>query len=357
MLLGTFCVVSNKYVKEKNTKKSTSTYLNIYEYKNLKKRTEEGNDWTPAIKRALKDLKEKNGGTLYFPFGIYYISNIIVPSNVTLLFDSPGVQYDYKLSSPSCFKVIEGTKGYSIIFKSYSKAQGVVLEGNNNGRGIKTESHVTVADVSVFRTNGNGIEIGLGNTVRNIHSAYNKKNGIVFLKSDSMLTQFYSYGNHQNGLYIGQGVANVSIAEGKLEWNNSNNLSLYNANNIYFSNINIDRAAYYGVRISGSVKAFFTNVRLWRNYRYEIIPKEGRAQIYMDGRKHRIYLTNVSMEHGKNDNGRGTDTPEYGVTGWNLDGRIYISNIDIENGYTNSFFAPYSRSSIQLIESSNIFVK
>ncbi|WP_409404971.1 hypothetical protein [Priestia megaterium] len=306
------------------------------------------NDWTPAIKQALKDLEINGGGELHLPHGIYYISNIVVPSNITLSLESAGVKYDGQLRQPSCLKRIDGSKGYAIIFKDYSKGKGIVLEGEEIGEGIKAENHVKLEDVSVFRTNGIGIDIGGVNMLNNIHSAYNNGKGIVFSKSDSILSQFYSYGNKGDGMYFGQGVANITVSNGKLEWNVSNNLTLDRSNNIFFSNVIIDRSGLYGIYINGPAKAFFSNTRLWRSYSKTANNEQGKAHIFLNGTNSRLYLSNFTMQSGTNDDSKGQESPDYGITGWSQGSKIYVSNFDYEKGFMKSLFSPYSGASITI---------
>ncbi|MED3793797.1 hypothetical protein P4571_15270 [Niallia alba] len=327
--------------------------INIMEYKKFATKESYGYNWTGAINKAFNQLRKDGGGELYLPYGVYYISNIIVPSNVVLHLQSAGIYYGSKEKQPSCFKRIPGSVGYAITFNSSSKSKDVILEGEGIGDGVRTKDHVIIDGLFVFRTGGIGISFGAVNTITNVQSAYNVKNGIEITKSDSVITQFYSYGNHQNGMYIGEGIANTSISNGKLEWNDNSNLSLYNTNNIYISNVNIDRANKYGISINGTVKVFFNNIRLWRNYKSEQDNKYS-SHILVEGNNHKIYMNNVSMESGVNDDGKGILSPKYAVNGWgSKNSKIFVTNLDAEEGYLESFFSPYSGDSIQLLQSTN----
>lgn len=100
------------------------------------------NDWTEAFKKAVFNLEENNGGTLYVPTGIYKTKSIELKSNITLYLES-GATLDF-LDEIEEYELInlefEGipTKMYMpCIYAANSENVSIIGSGIINGNGFR----------------------------------------------------------------------------------------------------------------------------------------------------------------------------------------------------------------------------
>lgn len=126
------------------------TGKNIWEYVDF---TENQKDWTDAFRRAVSDLSENGGGTLYVPAGVYDTHSIRLRSNITLHLDAGAVLNftddieNYELIDME-FEGIPMKMYMPCIFAEDEHNVSVVGQGALNGNGArwwKERPHLTAA--------------------------------------------------------------------------------------------------------------------------------------------------------------------------------------------------------------------
>ena len=304
-------------------------------------------DDTEALQNIINYVYQKGGGMVYIPNSIL-LSNVIIEPGVTLSMEPMAVKYSYDLTQTKYIKKKSGSSGTLLTFRPYSKGVNITIEGNKDnasGDGILFENHSQGTDIYVSKCSGHGLIHKLGVMLNNVHSSYNGSRGLYAAGSDSVVSNFYLYGNNE-GLYFDSGVSNCNYCNGKIEWNGVN-ISAYQSSENYLSNINIDRSTLWGLRLIGG-NHYFSNCRLWRNYSSTNEPTQGSAHIYIEGGSS-VFISNSSITIGADDGKTEPTSPNYVFTGWNTaTANVYLSNCNLVNCSKTNIISPYSGSSIAI---------
>ena len=304
-------------------------------------------DDTEALQNIINYVYQKGGGMVYIPNSIL-LSNVIIEPGVTLSMEPMAVKYAYDMTQTKYIKKKSGSSGTLLTFRPYSKGVNITIEGNKDnasGDGILFENHSQGTDIYVSKCGGHGLTLKLGVMLNNVHSSYNGSRGLYVAGSDSVVSNFYSYGNNE-GLYFDSGVSNCNFCNGKIEWNGVNISAYYSSEN-YLSNINIDRSTLWGLRLIGG-NHYFSNCRLWRNYSSTNEPTQGSAHIYIEGGSS-VFISNSSITIGADDGKTEPTSPNYVFTGWNTaTANVYLSNCNLVNCSKTNIISPFSGSSIAI---------
>ena len=305
-------------------------------------------DDTKALQDIIDYVSNSGGGVVYIPNSIL-LSNIIVREGVTLKMPAMASKYASDLKQTKYIKRKDGASGVLLTFNSYSKALNITIDGNkskSSGSGILFNPHSEGENIHVSHCEEHGIIHKLGVRLSNFHSSYNKQRGVHSLGSDSLLSNFYIYGNSSEGLYIDTGVSNCGYLNGKIEWNYLN-ISSYIASENYLNNINIDRSTGFGIKVIGG-SIYLSNCRIWRNYKSTTIPKEGASHILLEGNP-LVFMSNVGIMKGGDDGEVGTISPDYVFTGWNTSkAYVKLSNCNLKNCSNESLLSSYAGASINI---------
>lgn len=304
-------------------------------------------DDTEALQDIINYVYQKGGGVVYIPNSIL-LSNVIIEPGVTLSMDPIAVKYSWDLTQTKYIKKKSGSSGTLLTFRPYSKGVNITIEGNKDnasGDGILFDTHSQGTDIYVSKCSGHGLIHKLGVMLNNVHSSYNGSRGLYAAGSDSVVSNFYLYGNDE-GLYFDSGVSNCNYCNGKIEWNGVN-ISAYQSSENYLSNINIDRSTLWGLRLVGG-NHYFSNCRIWRNYSSSNEPEQGSAHIYIEGGSS-VFISNSSITIGADDGKTEPTSPNYVCTGWNtVTANVYLSNCNLVNCSKTNIISPYSGSSIAI---------
>ncbi len=124
----------------------SNNYLNILEFEKL---SDEGRDWTLAFEEAIAALKEKGGGTIFVPAGVYSTRSIELKSHMTLYLEVGAViefKDDYE-NYPLVEVEFEGINGqmYRPLIYAY-KAEKVAVCGRGclNGNGQRAWKEMNI---------------------------------------------------------------------------------------------------------------------------------------------------------------------------------------------------------------------
>ena len=304
-------------------------------------------DDTEALQNIINYVYQKGGGTVYIPNSIL-LSNVIIETGVTLSMGPMAVKYSYDLTQTKYIKKKSGSSGTLLTFRPYSKGVNITIEGNKDnasGDGILFDTHSQGTDIYVSKCGGHGITHNLGVMLNNVHSSYNGSRGLYAAGSDSVVSNFYLYGNGE-GLYFDSGVSNCNYCNGKIE-SNGVNISAYQSSENYLSNINIDRSTLWGLRLVGG-NHYFSNCRIWRNYSSSNEPEQGSSHIYIEGGSS-VFISNSSITIGADDGKTEPTSPNYVFTGWNTPvANVYLSNCNLVNCSKTNIISPYSGSTIAI---------
>ena len=170
--------------------------------------------------------------------------------------------------------------------------------------GVECKRDGKLENVTCFRSKSTGIILH-GGMANNIRSGHNLGQGVVIAESDTLLSNFFIFGNRGDGLELQKWVNNNSIVNGKIEFNDKTNISLFLNTNNYFTNVNIDRSGSYGIRAVGAT-ASFVNCQLMRSFKTE---SDG-AHIYMEADT-TINLIGGNISKGVDDDGGGLESPTH----------------------------------------------
>ena len=304
-------------------------------------------DDTEALQNIINYVYQKGGGVVYIPDSIL-LSNVIIEPGVTLSMEPMAVKYSYDLTQTKYIKKKSGSSGTLLTFRPYSKGVNITIDGNRDnasGDGILFENHSQGTDIYVSKCGGHGLTLKLGVMLNNVHSSYNGLRGLYAAGSDSVVSNFYLYGNNE-GLYFDTGVSNCNYCNGKIEWNGVNISAYYSSEN-YLSNINIDRSTLWGLRLIGG-NHYFSNCRIWRNYSSSDEPTQGSAHIFIEGGSN-VFISNSSITIGADDGKTEPTSPNYVFTGWNtVIANVYLSNCNLVNCSKTNIISSYSGSSIAI---------
>ena len=304
-------------------------------------------DDTEALQNIINYVYRKGGGVVYIPNSIL-LSNVIIETGVTLSMGPMAVKYSWDLTQTKYIKKKSGSSGTLLTFRPYSKGVNITIEGNKDnasGDGILFDTHSQGTDIYVSKCRGHGLIHNLGVMLNNVHSSYNGSRGLYAAGSDSVVSNFYLYGNNE-GLYFDSGVSNCNYCNGKIEWNGIN-ISAYQSSENYLSNINIDRSTLWGLRLVGG-NHYFSNCRIWRNYSSSNEPEQGSSHIYIEGGSS-VFISNSSITIGADDGKTEPTSPNYVCTGWNTAvANVYLSNCNLVNCSKTDIISPYSGSSIAI---------
>jgi hypothetical protein len=170
-------------------------------------------DDTKAIQSAINYLAEKGGGTLYFPAGVYMVSNQKIPgkaiaikllSNVELIGDKKGNSILKLLpNQPNFTQILTSDKANNWKLKRLIVDGNVLAQQNPtmpnehlHGLFIDQSSNIVVDSCKFINTGGDGVGI----------------RGVIKPSSSIKISNSFFNGNRRNGLTLGSGFLGVNIS-------------------------------------------------------------------------------------------------------------------------------------------------
>lgn len=166
-------------------------------------------DDTKAIQSAINYIAEMGGGTLYFPAGIYMISNQKIPGKAIAIKLQSHVELVGDKKGNSVLKLLPNQPNFSRILTSDKainwKIKRLILDGNFlaqpnplnpnehlGGLFIDQSSNIVVDSCKFINTGGDGIGM----------------RGVSKIK----ISNSYFNGNRRNGLTLGSGFSDVNVS-------------------------------------------------------------------------------------------------------------------------------------------------
>lgn len=261
-------------------------------------------DDTVAIQSAIDYAYARRPMTVILPMAKYAIQPVVVKDGVRLVSSTANIPYAWNEPVESGFIAKSATDNFLVTVEKGATLENIIVDSNSISRGVECKRDGKLENVTCFRSKSTGIILH-GGMANNIRSGHNLGQGVIIAESDTLLSNFLIFGNRGDGLELQKWVNNNSVVNGKIEFNDKMNISLYANNNNYFTNVNIDRSGSYGIRAVGAT-ATFVNCQLWRSFKTE----SGGAHIFMEG-KTTINLIGGNINKGVDDDGGGLESPTY----------------------------------------------
>ncbi|WP_170275130.1 BppU family phage baseplate upper protein [Lactococcus lactis] len=261
-------------------------------------------DDTVAIQSAIDYAYARRPMTVILPMAKYAIQPVVVKDGVRLVSSTANIPYAWNEPVESGFIAKSATDNFLVTVEKGATLENIIVDSNSISSGVQCKRDGKLENVTCFRSKSTGI-ILRGGIANNIRSGHNLGQGVVIAESDTLLSNFLIFGNQGDGLELQKWVNNNSVVNGKIEFNDKANISLFYNGNNYFTNVNIDRSGSYGIRAAGAT-ASFVNCQLLRSFKTE----SGGAHIYMEGNT-TVNLIGGNISKGVDDDGGGLESPAY----------------------------------------------
>ena len=261
-------------------------------------------DDTVAIQSAIDYAYTIRPMTVILPMAKYAIQPVVVKDGVRLVSSTANIPYGWNEPVESGFIAKSATDNFLVTVEKGATLENIIVDSNSISSGVECKRDGKLENVTCFRSKSTGIILH-GGMANNIRSGHNLGQGVVIAESDTLLSNFFIFGNRGDGLELQKWVNNNSVINGKVEFNDKANISLFYNGNNYFTNVNIDRSGTYGIWAAGAT-ASFVNCQLMRSFKTE----SGGAHVYMEGNT-TINLIGGSISKGGDDDGGGLESPAY----------------------------------------------
>ena len=261
-------------------------------------------DDTVAIQSAIDYAYTIRPMTVILPMAKYAIQPVVVKDGVRLVSSTANIPYGWNEPVESGFIAKSATDNFLVTVEKGATLENIIVDSNSISSGVECKRDGKLENVTCFRSKSTGIILH-GGMANNIRSGHNLGQGVVIAESDTLLSNFFIFGNRGDGLELQKWVNNNSVINGKVEFNDKANISLFYNGNNYFTNVNIDRSGTYGIWAAGAT-ASFVNCQLMRSFKTE----SGGAHVYMEGNT-TINLIGGSISKGGDDDGSGLESPAY----------------------------------------------
>lgn len=326
--------------------------LNNLDWINVKSYGAKGdglNDDTSAIQNALNACPV--GGIVYLPAGVYRTSgSLVLPPAVTLMGSHSNMMVATGLTNPPCFiQPLPSFSGVSVIRIEDASVGGysttpaehrifnLMIDGSSYSAtaidGIQAKGNiqnVVMREVTIRYMTGNGIytDVDAGAypyswRLFSIMCDNNHGHGYSFNRmTDITLFDCQAIGNFAHGFNL-INLANSQLIGCRAEW--SGNYGYYftgswgsgqGSGALVMTGCSTDRNGWDGIHIdaTGTPPFVFSGLMLRRDGRNNNTGGGGYAGFAVHGATTPITLSGVTVFPGTDDNGTGTNSPQYGIS-------------------------------------------
>lgn len=300
-------------------------------------------DDTRAIQRAV-DTAAEHEGAVFFPPGSYLSSEIRLRPGVALA-GVPSWNYHtgggttVKLIDPkaSCLLNITGAAGATV--------DGLALDGDNLGKGIhgiflnkpdygRHEDCFRIERSQVLRFTGDGLNLTRAwcFSVRHSMLAYNHGDGLRLRGWDGFLIDNWFSGNRRAGFAAREENSSVTMTGNRIEWNNEGNILILGGSSYNITGNYLDRAGAAGIalltRNGGGLcqQMTLTGNYVYRSGKSAAAGTHESSQIRIHGGQG-ITCVGNAVHVGRDDGGKGTWSPSYGIVYGNLTNCVIANNV------------------------------
>lgn len=298
-------------------------------------------DDTRALQAAI-DAAAANAGAVFVSPGTYATGELQLRRNVALV----GVPaWDYRGFGGSILKLVDAKASCLINITGAFGAtiDGLSLDGARLGENVhgiflnkpdygKQEDTFRIERCKIGRFSGTGVMLQRVwcFTIRQSMISSSGGDGIRCLGWDGFISDNWLSGNRGNG-WNGTRSASVTMTGNRIEWNRRDGILLAAANHYNVTGNYIDRSGFSGVALVAEENRPTRHVTVTGNviYRSGKFAEAGvheSSHIRLDGAQGITVIGN-SLVVGRDDGGKGTYSPTYGIVCRNLANAIVKDNV------------------------------
>jgi hypothetical protein len=284
-------------------------------------------DDTLALQRAIDAAAGVSGG-VFLPPGVYLTKELHVRAGIALI-GVPAWNYSGPGGSVLRLKDADSTCLLNLTDARGSSIEGLALDGRDLGTNIhgiflnrthfaEHEDGFRIERCQVARFSGDGANLSCAwcFSVRHSMLAYNKGDGLNLRGWDGFLVDNWFSGNERAGFAARHENASVTFTANRVEWNGEENMLITGADGYQITGNFFDRAGTCGIALRKGRSAC-TQITMTGNFikRSGKLAAEGShdsSQIFMEGCQGVTCVGN-SIWSGRDDGGKGTYTPSYGI--------------------------------------------
>lgn len=295
-------------------------------------------DDTAAIQTAIDQVAATSGGGVWVPPGVYAVGTLRIPSYVGL-FATPTWSYHQNggtqllLNDPDAHCLLDLTGSYG------ARVSGLGLGGANLGSGVHgifldgskhtQEDTLFIEHCRIAQFTGDGIHLDhvWGFTVRDCMVIFNDGDGLSFTHWDGWVHDCIFNNNKGWGIHGRPWNGSVTVVDNRIEWNWQGGVLIDRGNHFNINNNYIDRSGGPGIRIHCNAEEdreygrtgthTITGNLIYRSGARVEPESPDSAHIHLDYQAGLTVTGNV-MTTGRNDSGKGTLSPAYGIRYSNL---------------------------------------
>jgi hypothetical protein len=303
-------------------------------------------DNTTAIQRAI-DAAAETGATVLVPPGTFLTSTLRMRPHTGLL-GYP--TWSYREFGGSILRLNDDRAGCLIDITGAfgTSISGLCLDGNETGNDIhgilldksdngKQEDTPLIEGCRIARFSGDAVRLKRVwcFRIRSCMLAFCKGNALYVSGWDGFILDSWLSWNGGAGFIAPKAKLNASITltGNRIEWNRSGGIVVYGGNNYNITGNNIDRSGGPAIRLGNQSFAFaVTGNMINRSARPEYTSSDelDNAHVHLDNCQG-ISLVGNAFRAGRDDWGKGTDSPAYGIVYSRLKNSIIKDNT-LHNG-------------------------
>ncbi len=301
-------------------------------------------DDTSAVQKALEAAAEVRG-TVFFPPGTYLCSEVRVPRHVGLAGD-PTWGYRHfggailKLADEraACLVNLTGAIGASV--------SGLCLDGGSIGERVhgilvdkadygKEEDTPRIERCRIAGFSGDGIRLERiwCFSVRHCMSSHNGGCGLRLRGWDGFILDNWFSGNREAGFGAYDENASTTVTGNRIEWNRAGGIVIHGGHHYNFGNNYVDRSGGPGISLlprgdQACLHISVTGSCIWRSGKpkWRSGDEHQSAQVRLECVRGLTFTGNTMMT-GRDDNGRGDYSPDYGIVYGRLENSILQGNV------------------------------
>ena len=294
-------------------------------------------DDTAAIQKAI-DAAAERGGAVFVPPAEYACSELRLRPKIALV----GVPaWNYRGGGGSILKLVDANAAslLNITGANGATVEGLSLNGGRLGKTIhgvfldkpdygKQEDAFRIERCQVARFSGDGVRLShvWCFSIRQSMIAYSGGDGVRCIGWDGFLMDNWLSGNGGAG-FGGRGSASVTLTGNRIEWNRDAGVlvegSHYNVTGNY-----LDRSGKAAIHlVDGKCEQFtITGNLIYRSGKHAEASTPDSCQMRIEGAQGITVIGNT-MNVGRDDGGRGTYSPTYGIVYKGLENCVIKDNV------------------------------
>ncbi|HEY1793040.1 MAG TPA: right-handed parallel beta-helix repeat-containing protein [Opitutaceae bacterium] len=284
-------------------------------------------DDTQALQGAIDEAAGAGGG-VFLPPGIYLTKELRVRAGIALI-GVPAWNYSGPGGSVLRLKDADSASLLNLTDARGASIEGLALDGRDLGTDIhgilldrthfaEHEDGFRIDRCQVARFSGDGAHLSCAwcFSVRHSMLAFNRGDGLNLRGWDGFLLDNWFSGNGRAGFAARRENASVTFTANRVEWNGEENMLITGADGYQITGNFFDRAGTCGIALrkgrSGCTQVTITGNFIKRSGKHAADGSHDSSQILMEGCEGVTCVGN-SIWSGRDDGGKGTYTPSFGI--------------------------------------------